>query len=57
MTEKVSSELKNLRKIVREEVNFALEKEVMAIAEWARELTKRVAKLEKEVRRIKRNFY
>ncbi|MCS7094013.1 MAG: hypothetical protein RMJ18_02420 [Candidatus Aenigmarchaeota archaeon] len=43
--------------MVEKKVNLILRREISAMARWASELTRRVLKLEKEVRRMRKNFY
>ncbi|MEM5815123.1 MAG: hypothetical protein QXD89_01385 [Candidatus Aenigmatarchaeota archaeon] len=48
---------KDLRNFIRRRIDHAMKKEIYMIAQWASSLTRKVLEIEREVKKIKKNFY
>lgn len=48
---------KRIMENVYRRIDYLMKKEVASIARWASILTKRVLRIEKELKRIRKNFY
>ncbi|MEM0333757.1 MAG: hypothetical protein QXX30_04855 [Candidatus Aenigmatarchaeota archaeon] len=48
---------KRIKKLAYNRIDYLIKREIASIAGWASLLTKRVIKIEKELKKIKKNFY
>ncbi|MFH7880715.1 MAG: hypothetical protein QXI09_01780 [Candidatus Aenigmatarchaeota archaeon] len=48
---------KKIREIAYRRIDYLMKREMASIAKWASFLTRKVIKIEKEVKKLKKNFY